>query len=143
MTGWVSILGAVASLVGASVAIWQAIRARHSAAEAKVVQDQMVKYDRTLELGSIRSALRRAQQAMQKYGPASTSGTLRGVDHQRDATRVQEAVAVLREHADILGEDKDSVVVKCTRLDELVGQFGLFVTNLGGGGARKGARAVG
>jgi hypothetical protein len=92
-----SIVGGIASILGATVAIWQAYSARRAASEAKRVRDQFAALRRTEDLAELRSHCRRAQNALMKYGPASADSSLRGVDFQADAQVVQKAVVFAKE----------------------------------------------
>ncbi len=92
------ILGAVASLAGAYVAIRQARRARRAADEAEEVRRQVVTRRQVGELSKIHTMLERATKTMSKYGSTSGSIGLRGTSPDRDAQDVQEFALTLKEH---------------------------------------------
>ena len=95
-----TIVGAVASVLGAGIAIWQASKAKSAAREAERVKEQILDHRQTSELSKIQSGCRRAQNAMTKYGPASPLSSLSGVDPEHDAKEVQDFLLLITEHRD-------------------------------------------
>ena len=95
-----TIVSAVASLLGAGIAIWQASKAKSAAREAERVKEQILDHRQTSELSKIESSCRRAQNAMVKYGPASPLNSLLGVDPEHDAKEVQDFLLLITEHRD-------------------------------------------
>lgn len=95
-----TIVGAVASLLGAGIAIWQASKAKSAANEAKSVKEQILDHRQISELSKIQSSCRKAQNAMAKYGPASSLNSLSGLDPEHDAKEVQDFLLLITENRD-------------------------------------------
>lgn len=87
---FLTILSAVASLLGAGIAIWHASKAKSAAREADSVKQQILDKRQTSELSKIQVSCRKAQNVMAKYGPASSLNSLSGVDPENDAKEVQD-----------------------------------------------------
>ncbi len=69
----ISVAGALASIIAAAIAIWQASKARSAAGEAEKIREQMIGQRETSELSQVQVNCRRAQNTMVKYGPAATN----------------------------------------------------------------------
>ena len=123
-----TIVGVVASLLGAGIAIWQASKAKSAAREAKRVKEQILDHRQTSELSKIQSNCRKAQNAMAKYGPASSINSLSGVDSEHDAKEVQDFLLLITEHRDYfkhrikpnLWNEADSL---CDKMHPMLNEF--------------------
>jgi hypothetical protein len=91
-------LGTLASIGGAGISIWQALRSRSAADEAKRIRSQLVDRREASELAQVQTVCKKAQRSMEKYGPASVPSSLSGVSPGKDAQDVQEFCIILREH---------------------------------------------
>ena len=123
-----TILGAVASLFGAGIAIWQASKAKSAAREVDRVKKQILDHRQTSELSKIQGSCRKAQNAMAKYGPASSLNSLSGVDPEHDAKEVQDFLLLITEHLDYfknkfkpdLWNEADSL---CNKIHPMLNEF--------------------
>ena len=95
-----TIVGTIASLIGAIIAIWQASKAKSAASEAERVKEQIIDHRQTYELSNIQISCKKAQKIMAKYGPASSTNSLSGIDSEDDAKEVQEFLLLVTEHRD-------------------------------------------
>ncbi len=100
MEMWLTIVGTVASLLGAGIAIWQSIKASASAREAEKIKNQIIGHRTVSELSQLQARCKKAQNSMAKYGPGSPSNSLKGVEPENDAGDVQEFLLVVKEHRD-------------------------------------------
>ncbi len=113
-----TIISAMASIIGAYIAYDQASKAKSSADEAKRVRAQMVDHRQASELSNIQSSCKKALDSMKKYGPAFTPSRLAGINNnltdsfdaqvfsQRDGTDVQDFIYLLKEHREYFGNKK-------------------------------------
>ena len=119
-----TIVGAVASFLGAGIAIWQASRAKSAAREAEKVKEQILGQRQTSELSQIQSSCRKAQNAMAKYGPASSSNSLQGTDSEHDAKEVQDFLLLVTEHREYFKHTRwnyaDSI---CDKIHPMLNEF--------------------
>jgi len=99
----ISIIGTIASLGGAGIAIWQATRARSAANEAERIRSLLIDQRKTSELSQIQTVCKIALRAMEKYGPASAPSIFVGASPVSDATFVQNVLLLLREYRDLFG----------------------------------------
>lgn len=99
----IGLLGTLASLLGAAVAVWQAKRSRDAAHEAEAVRKQLVNRRKTSELAQLHAACKRAQKVMVKYGAGSTPAALEGISPRNDAAEVQDFILSVREHRELFG----------------------------------------
>ena len=104
----ITIIGTLASIGGGIVAVWQAKRSKKSADYAERVEKQLTRYDKISELTQLNVACKRAQQSMEKYGPASKPSNLRGVSGENDAKNVQDFLLLLRENRLHFGSKKQN-----------------------------------
>ncbi|MBN2604154.1 MAG: hypothetical protein JXA91_08490 [Candidatus Thermoplasmatota archaeon] len=93
-----TIIGTVASLIGAIISVKQADNAKQSATEANKIKKQLINTRKTSELAQIQADCKRAQKAMEKYGPGSIPSSLAGTNPEHDAMEVQSFLSSLKEH---------------------------------------------
>jgi hypothetical protein len=98
-----TIVGTVASIGAAWVAINQARKSRTAAEEAKKVRAQLVDHRKTSDLAQVQSLCKKAQKSMEKYGPGSVPSSLAGITPNNDARDVQEFIMSVREHSAYFG----------------------------------------
>lgn len=124
MMDWWTIIGTLASSLGAVIAIWQAAKAKKSAEEAERIKNQIVRHRATSELSQLQALCRKAQNAMVKYGPASSSSSLQGVDRGKDAQEVQEFILFVKEHREYFGQtSKNQADILCDSINVLLNDF--------------------
>ena len=92
----ITIIGAIASIIGAGFACWEASKAKGSADDAKRVRTQLIDHRKASELTNIQASCKRALESMKKYGPASTPYSLLGNDSQKDGNDVQDFIFLLK-----------------------------------------------
>lgn len=120
----ITIIGSIASIIGAIISLFQASRSKNSAEEAEKVKNHLISHRVSNELVTIQASCKQAVTSMEKYGPAATSSSLQGVNHQRDAKDVQDflqAIAENREHFEH-GTENDADRM-CTELNPVLDQF--------------------
>ncbi|MBL4665718.1 MAG: hypothetical protein JKY23_07245 [Nitrospinaceae bacterium] len=100
-------IGALASLIGASIAIWQAYAAKTAAKQAKEARAQIIDHRKTSEVTKLQLSCDTAQSSMEKYGPSSSPDSIRiyltGTTPNRDADAVQSFMLLLKEHRLMFG----------------------------------------
>jgi hypothetical protein len=104
MEKWLTIVGTLASLLGAGIAIWQSVKAKASANEAERIKNQIFGYRATSELSQLQAGCKKAQNSMSKYGPGSPSSSLKGVEPENDARDVQEFLLLVKEYREYFKE---------------------------------------
>ena len=116
--------GTAFSILGAGIAIWQAIQAKSAAASAERMRDEIAGKHAQSDLSALDAILSTAWRAMEKYGPGSTAISRRGSSPRDDATAVQRFTAEMARHRELLtatfGDPCDDVR---TRIDGLLIQF--------------------
>lgn len=105
-----TILGTVASFIGAIIAFYQAYKSKQSANKAENVRLQLINQRKTSELATLDATCRKAQKSMTKYGPAATTISLEGISHGAGAEDVQEFILLLNESASLFGSTKSSEI---------------------------------
>lgn len=117
-------VGTILSVVGAGVSIWQAIRSKSAATEARRIRSLLIDHRETSELSQIQASCRKAQKSMDKYGPGSVADNLHGVSPANDARDVQEFILCLQEQRAHFGETQPNDVDKfCDVLLPLLDEF--------------------
>ena len=109
---WLYIIGAVASVGGACVSIWQAIRSKTAADEASRVRTQLVGHRKTSEFSKLQAECKKAQNAIEKYGPGSVPEKLYGVSPEIDAGEVRNFMLLVTEHRGLFGVQAPNSVDK-------------------------------
>lgn len=119
-----TIIGTIASIIGAFVAVKYAKNSEVFAKEAKKVRDQLIGQRKTSELSEVHAYLRKAQNAMVKYGQASTPALLQGVHVSHDAQEVQDFLLLLKEHRALFGSSNpNDADLLCEKLNPLLENF--------------------
>jgi hypothetical protein len=103
MDSTLTIIGTLASIVGAWISWNQASKAKDAAQEAKRIRTQLVDKRKTSELSKIQVSCKKALDSMFKYGPASTPTSLAGNSTEKDSFDVQEFILLIKEHATHFG----------------------------------------
>jgi hypothetical protein len=104
----ITIIGTLASLLGAAISVWQAMRSRNAASEAIRIKNQLIGNQSVANLAKLQACCGRAQFAMRKYGPASKADSLtnlKGAPVEHDAMEVQDLISQLKEHRDYFGNN--------------------------------------
>jgi len=94
----IAIIGTVASIGGAVVAVWQAKRSTSAANEARLVRAQLIGHRQASELTQLHIVCKKAQKSMEKYGPGSVPANLHGISPEKDAQDVQEFLLLIKEN---------------------------------------------
>lgn len=105
-----TILGTVASIIGAIIAIHQAYKSKQSADKAESVRLQLIHQRKTSELAALDATCRKAHKSMEKYGPAATTFSLEGISQGAGAGDVQEFILLLNESAALFGPSKSTEI---------------------------------
>jgi hypothetical protein len=87
-----TVVGTVASIWGAAISGKEARAARESATEAQRIRAQLVNQRRTSDLSVLKVHCERAVRTMEKYGPAASASSLKGVNPEIDASDVQRLI---------------------------------------------------
>lgn len=103
MDSTLTIVGTIASIVGAWISWNQASKAKDAAQEVKRVRTQLIDQRKTSELSKIQASCRKALDSMVKYGPASTPTGLAGNSTAKDSFDVQEFILLIKEHSTHFG----------------------------------------
>jgi hypothetical protein len=93
-----TVIGTVASIIGAWVSVKYASKATDAAKEAKRIRAQLIDQRKTSELSKIQASCKKALDSMVKYGPASTPTSLAGISTKKDSFDVQEFILLIKEH---------------------------------------------
>jgi len=101
-----TIISAIASIIGAYIAIKHASKAKGAAEEAKRVRKQLIDHRKASELSKIQASCKKALNSMMKYGPASTPSSLAGISTQNDSFDVQEFIILTKEHRAYFGDTR-------------------------------------
>jgi len=124
MEALLTVIGTIASLIGAIIAYRQAAEAKKSANEAESIKNQIISHRTTSELSQLQTRCRKAQNAMAKYGPAASSSSLQGVDKENDAKEVQEFILLVKEHRGYFGPmSRNQADILCDKTNRLLNDF--------------------
>ena len=95
MDSTLTIIGTIASIIGALVSIIYASKAKDA---AKRIRAQLIDQRKTSEISKIQASCKKALGSMVKYGPACTPTSLSGISTEKDSFDVQEFILLIREH---------------------------------------------
>ena len=98
-----TVIGTVASIIGAWVSVKYASKASDAAKEAKRIKSQLIDQRKVSELTKLQVSCKRAQNSMAKYGPASTQAGLAGNSTANDSRDVQDFILLLKENRSHFG----------------------------------------
>ena len=119
-----TIIGTVATIVGAVISFWQAGISKNAAKDAKRIRAELIDHRKTSELSLIQAVCRKAQKSMEKYGPASSPSSLIGVTPEKDAQDVQEFLLLLMENRAYFGNKSPNAADEfCERINPLLNSF--------------------
>lgn len=119
-----TVIGTVASVGGAGVAIWQAGLSKSAASRAEDARDELIERRETAELAQLQVVFKKALRSMEKYGPGSVPTSISGVSQANDAADVQELIIVLREHRAHFGTSfMNEADALCGRITPLLDEF--------------------
>lgn len=119
-----TIIGTLASFLGAFISVRQARRSREAADEAIRARAQMVGQRETSELAQLHVKCKNVQKDMGKYGPASPPEQLQGVNFEKDGQRVQDFILDINENSGLFeGNNPNKVHVFCELMRPLLEQF--------------------
>ena len=119
-----TIIGTIASIVGAWISISYALKAKDAAEESKRIKSQLVSQRKTSELSKLEVSCKQALNSMMKYGPASTPASLAGINTQKDSFDVQNFIVLLREHRLYFGDTRfNKADVFCRDITALLDDF--------------------
>jgi hypothetical protein len=104
-----TLLGSLASIIGAYIAIKQAIYARFHANKAREVREELLQHRDISEIAHIQAVCSKAKQSMSKYGPGAVTSRLHGISPESDAANVQECIELLSEHRSLFGPRNPNV----------------------------------
>jgi len=121
-----TIIGVIASIFSAYIAINQARKASDSAKESEKIKGQLIKHREMVELSILDDNIKRLQSRMSKYGPGSTPASLKGYNHETDAKEVQDFLLKLKENREYFGsEDTNEADVLFDRISPLLDKFAI------------------
>lgn len=99
MDSWISIAGSVASIVGAVWAYVEAKKSAMSATKAENIRAELIERREMLEISKVHAVTIEILREISKFGPSSTSSTIRGVKASDVAKKVEEFSRFLNEHS--------------------------------------------
>lgn len=128
MAEFITIIGTLASIVGAGIAYWQAKKATSAAKSAKDARDTIIDKRETSELGELYKECQRVKTAVvSRIGPASQLGKLAGFDVGDTCAQVAAFANSLNEHQDLYADPnpgaENRAVWVSERLTELVAEL--------------------
>ena len=119
-----TIIGTVATIVGAVISFWQARVSQSAAKDARKIRAELIDHRKSSELAQIQAICRKAQKSMEKYGPGSTLSSLVGISLEKDAQDVQEFVLLLMENRAHFGYINPNVADEfCEKVSQLLDRF--------------------
>ncbi len=98
-----TIISAIASIIGASVSCASACRSGKHRSESERIKNQLIDRRETSELSKLQASCRKALNSMKKYGHSSTLSNLAGTDPAKDSAKVQDFAAMIKEHRSLFG----------------------------------------
>jgi hypothetical protein len=120
----IAIVGSIASVIGAGIAIKHSRAAKTAAQEAKEARAQIIDHRETSEITKLEYSCNDAQSSMEKYGPGSSpksiEAKLSGTTPEADADKVQTFMLLVNEHRLIFGSKNQNLAdefVKSIRED--------------------------
>lgn len=120
----IGIIGAIASIYGAYIAIQAKNNAKSSADIAETAKNKIINKQKTTEIGEILYHSKRVQQTFGKYSIAQSNKSLAGVEFKNDAVVLQDYIFSFNENRGIL-EDHSSIDTNGTyqELNRLLDKF--------------------
>jgi hypothetical protein len=102
-----TIIGTIASLIGAGISIGMARAAKTAAQDAKDARADIIAHRKTSEATELKIACKKAQTSMEKYGPGSSlerlTESLKGTTPNGDGKEVQSFMLLVKENRLIFG----------------------------------------
>ena len=119
----IGILGTIASIIGAYISIQAKKEAKSSAAIAVLAKNQVLKKQKTTNLGEILFEAKRVQQSFGKYS-ITQNKSLIGAEFEKDAEVLQTYIFTFNEHRALL-DDSTEIETESTykTLNELLDSF--------------------
>lgn len=118
----IAIIGAIASIIGAYFAFWQASKAKDSASEAKRARSQLIDNRKASELTIIQASCKTALNSTKKY--ALITPYLDGASPVNDSKDVQDFIFLLKEHRAYFGNKNPNEADEfCNALTPLLENF--------------------
>lgn len=112
-----SVLGAIASIVAAALAFWQAYQARQAATKAEQIRDEMISRRKLSELAAIEALTEQILRSVSNIGPSSNSSRLSGMDFQGIAYDIAGYVIELQKcRSHFFANFEDRATILCTEL---------------------------
>jgi len=119
-----TVIGTVASIIGAWVSVKYASKASDAAKEAKRIKSQLIDQRKASELTKLQVSCKRALGSMVKYGPASSPTSLAGISTEKDSFDVQEFILLIKEHRTLFSNKTPNEADEfCTVLTPLLDDF--------------------
>lgn len=120
----IAIIGTIASIAGALVSIWHSIRSKNAANDAIQVRREFIDHRKTSELSHLQASCKRAQKAMEKYGPGSIPSSLKGISPDNDARDVQDFLLMTNEYRSYFSNKKPSEADSfCNTMNPMLDNF--------------------
>lgn len=96
MNDIINYIATALSIIGGCIAIWQAYIATTEATKVEKFRDEIITVRKAVDFSSIETILTRVINQISKYGPASQTSSLFGVNPEKDAHEVLAFVTTLR-----------------------------------------------
>jgi len=116
---WLSIIGAIASIVGAWWAFYEAKKATKAASEAEIVRNEIIERRKIIELSQVHNETNRILNIVSKVGPSCNEEVLREINCADIAKQVEEYSRLLNEQSSHFSSLFENEAKKlCTNLNE-------------------------
>lgn len=120
----VGVLGSIASIIGAFLSIRAKKSSENSAKIAENAKNEILKKQKTTDLGSILFEAKRVQQVFGKYSITQSNRSLVGVEFSEDAKNLQKFIFNFNESRAIIEDNTDIETERIYRkLDDLLSEF--------------------
>lgn len=107
----ISVIGSIASILGAIWAWKEAKKSKTSAELAQRIKDQLIGHRKTSELAELQALLSTAQKKFTKYG-ASNPKALAGIDHHADSESLLSFMHTLKSYNEYFEGEHENVADK-------------------------------
>lgn len=119
-----TLIGTIASIIGAIISFNEAGKAKKSADIARNVKEHIVEHRNVKELSQMHMATQKLLKILAKYGVSSDDIGLKGINFKNDSQDIQEYIFFMKDNKFLFSfEENNEVDILCEKLNLLLTDF--------------------
>ncbi len=120
----IGIVGGIASIIGAAIAIWQAIEAKNAASEAKKTEKNITHHRLTSDVSKLKEKAESLLSQIKIYAPGGNQAKYQYADHDNNSELIQEFTLKVSEFISCFsGKQKTEIQALCSDIDNELNTF--------------------